>query len=245
METIAGLSVVILVLTAFVVATKTFVLWLRTRELPELLLSIYLTGATVLGYPLLIAASQIPPTEMWPLHLCGSVVTNIGFSCLLLFTLKVFRPGVLWARLVVAACVLVFVSGSVYYFNELTGPSPRSAGEMLGLNVSSTIPIAIAYFWTTAEALGYHRRLKLRLRLGLTDIGVVNRVLLWGGMTFSAGLAVVISLVGMLSGAFMTMPLVLGLSCLGIVHAGCLFFAFHPPSWYRTWLEQRAPAEGI
>ena len=32
-------------------------------------------------------------------------------------------------------------------------------------------------------------------------------------------------------------------SLLGLVHAGCLFLAFHPPSWYRGWIEL-APKTG-
>ena len=43
MEIFAGLSVLFLVLTALVIAIKTFALWRRTRGAPELLLGLYLT----------------------------------------------------------------------------------------------------------------------------------------------------------------------------------------------------------
>ncbi|HEY8156229.1 MAG TPA: hypothetical protein VII72_19020 [Myxococcota bacterium] len=243
MEIFAGLSVGFLILTAGVVATKTFALWRRTRGLPELLLSLYLSCATVLGYPLMIASTQIPASEMWPLHLAGQVVTSFGFVCLLSFTLKVFRPEALWARGLVGLCLLLFAAGGVAYFVELTGDNPRPAGELIGITLINSTPIALAYFWAMLESMSYYRRLRLRLRLGLAEVAVVNRVLLWGLMSFAAGIAVIISLAGMLAGSFLTAPFVLVLSCLGAVHACCLFLAFHPPGWYRLWLERRAPVE--
>ena len=241
MEIFAGLSVGFLILAARVVATKTFALWARTRGLPELLLSLYLSCATVLGYPLMIASTQIPASQMWPLHLAGQVAESVGFTCLLFFTLKVFRPEALWARCLVGVCLLLFAVGSVAYFIELTGENPRATGELLGIMLINSTPIALAYFWATLESSSYYRRLRLRLRLGLAEVAVVNRVFLWGLMSFAAGLAVVISLAGMLAGSFLTAPFVLVLSCLGAVHAACLFLAFHPPGWYRLWLERRAP----
>ena len=241
MEVFAGLSVGFLILTALVVAIKTFVLWTRTRGLPELLLSLYLTCATVLGYPVMIASARIPVSEMWLLHIAGLVVTSVGFACLLLFTLKVFRPRALFARVLVGGSLLLFTAGSVAFCIEVTGESPRPAMELVGINLIYSTPIALAYFWTTFESLTYYHRLRLRLRLGLAEVAVVNRVLLWGLMALAAGIAVIVSLVGMLAGSYLSAPLVLVLSGLGAVHASCLFLAFHPPGWYRTWLDRRAP----
>jgi len=243
MGIIAGLSVAVLVLTALVVSIKTFALWHRTRALPELLLATYLTCATVLGYPVSIASSQLPRSEMFILHLGSHVLMSIGFSCLLLFTLEVFRPAALWAKGLVGLCIVLFTATGVMQIRDLTGDNPRPLTEMLDLSLMTTAPILITYLWTTIESLTYHRRLKLRLRLGLADLAVVNRVLLWGLMTFSAGTAVVVSLIGIISGSFMTMAFVVAYSCLGMVHACCLFFAFHPPGWYSAWLQRRAAVE--
>jgi hypothetical protein len=241
MEVFAGLSVGLLILAALVVATRTFALWRRTRGLPELLLSLYLTGATVLGYPLMIASSRIPPSELWPLHLAGQVVSSSGLACLLFFTLTVFRARDLWARCLVGLSLVLLVVGAVAYFFELTGENPRPVVELVDIMLINSSAIAFAYFWTTIEAFSYYRRLRLRLRLGLTEVVVVNRMLLWGLMTLAAGIAVIISVAGMLAGSFMTAPSVLVLSSLGAFHACCLFLAFHSPRWYRAWLERRAP----
>jgi hypothetical protein len=243
MEIFAGLSVCLLMLAALAVVTRTFALWLRTRGVPELLLSLYLAGATLLGYPLLIAANQIPANEMWALHVAGQWATIVGFTSLLLFTCTVFRPDALWARVLVGCCMASFAAACVTYFREVTGPNPRPTAELLGINMLTTVPVGVAYFWTTVESLRYHRQLRRRLRLGLADAAVVDRVLLWGLMTLAAGAAVVISVVGMAAGIFMTPSLVVVLSSLGLVHAGCLFLAFHPPRWYVAWLDRRHAAE--
>lgn len=242
MELFAGLSVVGLLLAALIVVVRTFALWRRTRGLPELLLALYLTCATVLGYPLMIASTQIPAAKMWPLHVGAQLVMSLGFVFLLLFTRRVFRPEARWAQAIIGTSLLLLAAGGVAYFREVTGESPRPAADLLGVNLLNTTPIAIAYFWATCESLSFHRQLKLRLRLGLTEAVVVDRVLLWGLMTLAAGIAVVINLVAMLVGVFLSPPIVVVSSALGAVHACCLFLAFHPPVWYTAWVERRYPA---
>jgi len=243
MEIFAGLSVCLLVLAALVIAIKTFALWRRTRGLPELLLTLMLVCATVLGYPLAIASSQIPASEMWLIHATYQVLFCIGYACLLLFTLKVFRPGALWAMCFAGLTLSMLVVATVGYIIEVTGENPRSPVELSGLTLLTITPAAIAYFWTALESLGYYRRLRLQLRLGLTEVAVTNRMLLWGLMSLAAGSAVIINVGAMLAGFFLSPPIVLLSSALGVVHASCLFLAFHPPGWYKAWLERRPAVE--
>ncbi len=242
MEIFAGTSVALLILTALFVAIRTFALWLRTRGLPELLLTLYLACATVVGYPVTIAMTFTPAAEARWLHVLAVVLTACGPFFLLLFTLKVFREGVPWARaLVVAALVPNFIGGAIYIV-EIMGTDPRPPGELLSVNLLNSSANSVAYFWATIEALRYHAQLRLRLRLGLADVAVANRMLLWGLMTLSAGVAVVINLAAMIAGYFLSPPIVLVSSIFGVMHAACLFLAFHPPGWYRAWIEARAAA---
>jgi hypothetical protein len=243
MEILAGVSTCVLILTALTVVIRTLALWRRTRGTAELLLSGYLTGATVLGYPLIIASTRIPPDELWPLHLSGLVVMAMGFLCLMLFTVKVFRPDVIWARILVGVGAALWTGIGVAYFLELTGGNPQPVAKLVGINLTNSLSMAAAYFWTAGESLTYHRKLRLRLKLGLVEVAVVNRVLLWGLMSLAAGWAVLISLAGMLNGELLTTSLLPVFSLFGIFHAGCLFLAFHPPGWYRAWLEGRRPAK--
>jgi hypothetical protein len=238
MEIFAGLSVCFLVLAALVVAIKTFVLWLRTRGLPEFLLSMMLLCATVLGYPLAIATTL---SKAWWIHVTSLVMLNLGFTCLLLFTLKVFRPNTVWARCLVGLLLSMLIVGTVTY-SVAENPPPITA--MSGLALFNLVPIAVAYFWTSFESLSYYRRLRMRLRLGLTDVVVANRVLLWGFMTLSAGIAVIINASAMEAGSYMSPPIVLVSSVLGVVHASCLFLAFHTPRWYKIWVEGKYAVEG-
>ena len=242
MELFAGLSVGVLVLTALGIAIKTFMVWRRTRGLPELLLATMLVTATVVGYPLAVASSRLDPSQLWGIHFLSQTCFTIGYGCLLLFTLRVFRPNAVWAKGIAGVTLLVLVASSVVYAIELGSANPRRPGEMFGLTLSSSGAILVAYAWNTVEALAYYRQLRLRLRLGLTQIAVVNRVLLWGLMSMAAGMAVLVSAGSMLAGSFMGPTIITVLSVLGLIHAGCLFFAFHPPAWYRSWLEQGSGA---
>jgi hypothetical protein len=243
MEMLAGSSVLLLIASAAIIATRTFALWRRSRALPELLLSGMLVSATVVGYPLAIASHRIPASEILWIHVAYPLVINLGFACLLFFTLRVFRPGVVWASCLVGVSLLMLAACAVAYVREVTSEHPRGPGELVGLSLFNTVPIAVAYFWTTIESLGYYRRLKLQLRLGLTDAHVVDRMLLWGLMTLSAGIAVVVNAGSMLTGSFMSPVIVSVSSAFGLVHASCLFFAFHPPAWYRGWVAHRYAGE--
>jgi hypothetical protein len=242
LELFAGLSVCVLVLTALGIAIKTFAVWRRTRGLPELLLGTMLVTATVLGYPLAVASSRISPSELWVIHLLSQSLFTVGYACLLLFTLRVFRPSAVWAKALAGVTLLALAATSVVYAIELGSEDPRRPSEMVGLTLLSSGAILVAYFWTMVESLVYYRQLRLRLRIGLAQVAVANRVLLWGLMALAAGMAVLVSVGGILAGSFMSPSIIAVLSVLGLVHAGCLFFAFHPPSWYRSWLEQGSSA---
>lgn len=240
MEIFAGLSVLLLILVAASIAIKTFSLWLRTRSRPELLLGLYLTCATAIGYPLAIAMNQIPASENRLLHVVAELVMSSGWICLLLFTLSVFRPNVLWARLLVGVAAAGVVAIGAAYIVEAMAANPRAPEEMPRFILLNSVPVAFAYFWATFESLSYYGRLRLRLRLGLADAAVANRVLLWGIMTLAAGTALVINMAVLAAtGSYMSPGVVLASSAFGLVHASCLFLAFHPPGWYVTWLDRR------
>jgi len=79
--------------------------------------------------------------------------------------------------------------------------------------------------------------------VGLTDVVLVNRMLLWGLMTLACGIAIVANGIALLSGSYMSPLIVMVSSVLGLVSAICLFLAFRPPAWYTRWLEQGYAAE--
>jgi len=239
MEIFAGLSVALLVLVALFIAIKTVALWKRTRRLPELLLSGMLVCATVLGYPLSVATHEIPPNEMPSIHAAAPFVTSLGFLCLLLFTLTVFRPGVLWAKALVATCTLWMIGGSSAFAFMAYSGSALSVSQQADLTIGTSIPIGTAYVWTAIESLGYRRMLMRRMALGLAEAAVVDRFWLWAMMCLSAFAAVLTNCTATLLGYSLSAAVIVICSALGLVHAVCMFAAFHPPAWYKAWVERR------
>lgn len=244
MEVPAGISVVFLLITSAFVAAKTFSLWRRTRQTPELLLSVHIFLATVVGYPVTVAANLVSPSEMWLPHVVYPIAMNLGFAFLLLFTLRVFRANALWAKGLVGAMLLVLATCAVLAIREATGENARSAFQIAGLSVANSVPILVAYLWTAGESLSYHRRLRRQQRLGLAAPLVAERMLLWALMCLFSASAVLINGVAMfVFDSFMSPAVVAASSLLGFVQASCLFLAFHPPGWYRSWVERRSAPE--
>jgi len=243
MEVFAALSVSVLILTALFISIKTFGLWRRTRLLPELLLTLMLFTDTVVGYPLAVACHVIPPAEARALHIAYTTVFNGGLVFLLLFNQRVFRPNSGWAVGLVIFTALLNAACATAYIAEVLKPNPRSLNDLPVLWAVNSAAIAIPYFWTTIEALATRARLRRQLHLGLTNATVVDRTLLWALMGLSAGVAVIINLVGALTGAVGNPLIEATSSLLGLVHAGCLFLAFHPVGWYRRWVTSRYAAE--
>lgn len=103
----------------------------------------------------------------------------------------------------------------------------------------------LTYLWSTLESLLYWQQLRRRLRLGLVEPLVANRVLLWGLMSLANCTAIVANVAAMLRGVnFSESPLLLSVSSvLGLAQATCLFLAFHAPSWYRAWVDQHHAME--
>jgi hypothetical protein len=101
-----------------------------------------------------------------------------------------------------------------------------------------------AGIWGTLEAGHYYLALRRRLRLGLADPVVANRILLF---TFaSIGGAVIFSSTAVANAGGRSMEEVMGtaqivlISTTTFVVAGCQWFAFLPPRRYQAWLSGKA-----
>ena len=127
------------------------------------------------------------------------------------------------------------------YAVALAGDAGPGLAERTQLNLPVAASAIFTYLWSTAESLRYWQQLRLRLRVGLVDSLVANRVLLWGLMSLANSIAIVLNVAAMLRGVnFSESPLLLLVSsALGLAQAACLFLAFHPPGWYGAWVEQR------
>jgi hypothetical protein len=222
-------------------------LWLahRTGEAPELLLGGAILGTAVLGYGTLIASLLLrggfttDPARATNLAAfltgTGKVCHDAGVTLFLAFVLKVFRPGVRWAR-GVAGTALLFLWGGVLWGGLHGSFRVEVVGSPAWLCEYAVI---WAYpVWMVLESFRYWGLLRRRTALGLADPIVTNRFLLWGtGSLFTALATWVASAPYALAQdsaalAAITPAVRVITAAAGVVSVGCSYLAFVPPAWY-------------
>ncbi len=190
MQVIAGISFTLLIGVSLVVGVR--MLWLsrRTRELAEWALGASLVLVMGVAYPGMIL---LEGDLGWSLDAQRRVMIglnatlNTGFLLIFVFTAHVFRPGVAWARWLIAAagCLLVLhvaiVSQILHSASDLAASRP--AATRAGLIAIGTA--AVGYAWSSFEAFAHWGRLRRRMRLGLVDPVLCDRMWLWAMMAGS------------------------------------------------------------
>jgi len=91
----------------------------------------------------------------------------------------------------------------------------------------------------------YHARLRRKMRLGLADPVVANRILLWNlaasGVTLQCIVALAFPYLNMVFDAKAVVPAVYG--TLGVIVALCITQAFYPSQAYLRKIRERAGSE--
>lgn len=242
------IAVPLFALVSVAVAVRMLLLWRRTRRKPELLMSLALLGTGLIGFALGVLARRmtLSPTLSSVLQVLDLGGEYVGATATLVFAALVFRPGVSWARAWVgvwcaaaAGCLgWEILSGEyIYYTNDdpITG-----LAVPIGLGVR-----AVAFLWMTAEAWRSRQMMKRRLKLGLAEPTVVNRIGLWMTASAASGVGYALSVVhrsvygtGLTAHAW-----ALGIAgACALVAAVCLGLAFFPPAAYERWIDARAEA---
>jgi hypothetical protein len=177
----------------------------------------------------------------------GYLATVLGLVAILEFNCRVFHPGEAAVRGVAAVIATAMLAGWLDYglrggFAALLGGA--GAWTMMA-------GIVAANLWTAIDPLRYHARMRRRLRLGLADPVVVDRLLLWGAGSLARTLMVVI---GVAASAFLMRlhpgailaaspaALVLASAC-GSATAVAYWVAFRPPRPYLRWRSRRGALE--
>jgi hypothetical protein len=237
-------STLAFVIVSALVGVRLLQLTRRTGALPELALGLafFLVGA--LGYPLGLLSiwPALPDPLARGLFAIANLATGVGSAAVFVFTWSVFRPEARWAKgLVWLAAALLGVQTAFGVARALVVP-PASFGEPdLGFSVRQAVT-AFSYGWTAFEALRYRALLVRRLALGLAEVEVANRFLLWaiagaGAFTGSAVMSGV-SLVGQTPWQDPFALTAVGLG--GFTAAICAALAFLPPRAYLDWLRRSA-----
>jgi hypothetical protein len=250
-QLLAGLGNVLFVAAIFTISVRLLLLWRRTREWPELLISSGFLLLGLLGFPLMLASGLDGPA-MSGVHvaLLAGGVGAIAVSIVLFhaFTWLVFRPNETWAALFVAANGLAGVLVAVL----LTRAVAIAPGDTPPYTVHAPFSLALRllfevwYVWVAVEALLEWSRARKRMALGLSDPVVVNRFLLWGSMgvvlALNGGVAMILEARGLSPMTDALPALWLGLN--GAVAGVLMFLTFVPPASYTAWIRRRheAPA---
>ena len=131
-------------------------------------------------------------------------------------------------------------------FDALTQAEIRIGSEVVGQSLLQTTPVMVAYLWTAWESLRYHGLMRRRVRLGLADVVVSDRFLLWGLMALFVTAGVLLNTVALaLQVEILESPwILLGSSVTGLAQAVLLVLAFLPPRFYLSWVRGRAAALG-
>jgi hypothetical protein len=246
MQSLAATGIGVLIVVSMLVASRLLLLYRRTGGWPELLLGAMLLLSVGVGYPLMIAASQSGPTWSGRFVIVSQLAIAVGFSFLFAFTWRVFRPQATWAWMLAAAGLLVGLAKALdtavhLYRHGAIDITDIPLTDMLW----ETLPVLVGYMWTAFESLRYHAAMRRRVKLGLADVTVSNRFLLWGLMALIATAGVALNIGAMALRVDVQNPgLLLASSVTGLGQALFLFLAFGPPRAYLAWVRGRAVAAG-
>lgn len=244
MQALAGVAIATLLIVSVAVGVRLLTLHRKTGGMPELLLGLMLLLSVGLGYPLKIAATRIDPGVAGPVVAVSSLVVAVGFSCLVAFTWRVFRRDAEWARAVAVAGILVLlVTGLWDAIEALRGADVYTPDHFTLQSVIHGSTVMAVYLWTAWESLRYRGKLKRRLRLGMADPLVCNRLLLWGLMSLCVAGGILLNITAGVRGvSIVDSPgVLLGSSATGLAQTLLLVLAFAPPRAYLAWV--RGPAE--
>lgn len=243
MQWLAGGATLAFVIVSLLVGTRLLRLAQRSGAVPELALGVAFIGVGAIGYPigLLSVLPGMPELAARPLFAVAQLATGVGSAAVFVFTRSVFRPDAGWARgLVRLAALALTIQAAFGVARAIQGDSAQFAVPDLGFSLRQAIT-AFSYAWTAAEALRYRALLVRRLALGLAEVEVVNRFLLWaiagvgaftGSFTMSA-----VSFAGALPWEDPLALAAVGLG--GLVAALCTALAFTPPRAYLAWVRAR------
>jgi hypothetical protein len=235
---------------SLVLGVRLLFLWRRTHKLPELLIgsAFLLEGVLTNVLNALERSHALSPSLAGPIHAGLNLTSATGAVCVALVAWKVFRPNERWAPLAVGLCAVLLAA---YTVDSLTPRAGLYGPRNLGWWWASVVARSGAHAWVGVEALRYQRMMRRRLRFGLADPVVANRMGLWA----CAGIAIAVLWLGVglartVAGAegVQSPPTLLFVAVMGVVASITNWLVFLPPHSYVEWIRRRAslavPAAG-
>ncbi|MEM1202562.1 MAG: hypothetical protein AAGN66_04980 [Acidobacteriota bacterium] len=214
-----------------VVGVRLLVLARRTREVPEFLMGTSFVAAGAALFFFLVALGREPGSEAAANAVFGArAMLVVSLVTVLLLAWRVFRPDVLWARILVIGGSLVLVS---YPFLDATPAEGDVVHPVYWLVRFGQI---VPYAWAASEAYLYQRDLRRRQRLGLAPEGLLaTQVMLWSVGLGVSGLIYLWNTLAIWTRVHqgLALPVTVVTSILGLVVAVTLWLAFFPPASWR------------
>jgi hypothetical protein len=226
-----------------VVGIRLLALARRTRGLPEILIAVaLLCGGLGVGF-LRAMALHAPLSEglviaaALAVHFCRGVT----IYAIVVMIWRVFAPGRIWSSTLGGILLLGVALVLIGEVREMRPPATTSHPlywAWCGL-------LTVSFGWGSWEPLRYHAKLRRRMRLGLADPVVANRILLWGVASGCIAIQLPVVVAGMVLGgedriAPWALAVFSGLSCLA---AATIWLAFFPPASYLKRIAARAAGE--
>ena len=240
-----GAVMVYALLTGIVAARLLGLAW-RTRALPEIALGTSYALGGMLGWVAIVLGTAFAaraPAAGLALQFFGLFCLSAGHLATALFIWRVFNPDSAWARALFGALLATAIVEYVHNVGQLgvIFPPPSSFWYWPG-----AVWRTGTYVWMPFVALRYHRRLRLRLAIGLADPVATNRVLLWGIMGTLMLVASVGVIVATLLGLWTTPAapaLMAALTVLIAIVSALGLLTFRAPERYLAWVRARPGVE--
>jgi len=236
-QLLVGVSALAFVVSGAIVGVRLMWLSRRTGGQPERTIGFSLFMLSGLAWPLMLVVSAPGEAAAPVLRVAlggAGLAMGLALSGVFLFTLRVFRPGIAWARAFAGVGVgielgagLAAVVRAVTLADASALRSPATPALLLLCTAQ------LAYFWSAFEAFHYRALLRRRIPLGLADPLVADRVGLWGWTSvFAAGASGPATWAVVSGGDPHTTVSHLVIAICGLVCSGTLLLAFLPPAWY-------------
>ena len=230
-ELFAAVAVGVFISASVLVGIRLLSLHRRTGDSPELLLGLMLLLVAGLGYPAAIASRFAGPAAVRPFIIVSNLSMDAGSALLFLFTWRVFRPEVAWARSLAGAGVVASLAHAAWrWLDVLSRADVRVDDSALG----ALVLMLFAYLWAGWESLRSYGMMRRRVRFGLGDVVVCDRFMLFGVMSLCAVAGVLINLVALwMHGELLESAWTqFAGSLIGLAQAVVLLLAFAPPRSY-------------
>lgn len=241
-EVLGGIGFGAFLSVSLVLGVRLLGLARRTRKLPELAIGLNFLLAGVLGYGLLLAAESLrllPAPWDGRGSFAGVTAISLGAGFVGLFSRAVFRPESRAAGIALAALIGWLALGVLGSWVLHVAGVAGGAGGWLG-RWGPNVGLLLAYGWAAVEPLRFHGLMRRRVRIGMGDPLIANRMLLWGVGTGAIAAVAAIHLAGQLLGHYELPASLVGVvSLLVLVTAVAEWLAFFPP---RAWRARFAPA---